>query len=209
MGKAAYNSDGTFVPKQARALKTYESILSAAQDILEESGLDALNSNAVAERAGVSPPIFYRYFKDKHALLSVLCKRLCEVQDEVYFKTIREYDDAATGFDDLEEMLYRSLTGTFEVTRSFVGAHALRISMRSIPHLASILREASHTDTVATALRLRALRPEVSERDAYDRSRLALEIGYRAVEMLLEDDEMSREDVFRHTASAMMHVYRR
>ena len=45
---------------------TKQRLLSAAQGILAESGLAAVNSNAIVERAKVTPPTFYHYFKNKN-----------------------------------------------------------------------------------------------------------------------------------------------
>ena len=62
-------------PRQARAQVTYDSILEAAIQILECSGADALNTNAVAERAGVSIGTLYQYFPDKDAILLAVARR--------------------------------------------------------------------------------------------------------------------------------------
>ena len=62
-------------PRQARAQVTYDSILQAAIQILERSGADALNTNAVAERAGVSIGTLYQYFPDKESILLAAARR--------------------------------------------------------------------------------------------------------------------------------------
>ena len=61
-------------PKQARALVTVDSILEAAVQILERSGAQALNTNNVAERAGVSIGTLYQYFPDRNAILLAIAK---------------------------------------------------------------------------------------------------------------------------------------
>ena len=43
--------------------------MTAAADILVEDGLAGLNTNAIAERAGVNISTLYRYFPDKYAVL--------------------------------------------------------------------------------------------------------------------------------------------
>jgi len=50
----------------------------AAARVLEEKGLDGYNTNAVAERAGVSVGSLYQYFRNKDALLSSLLEREAE-----------------------------------------------------------------------------------------------------------------------------------
>ncbi len=62
-------------PKQARSRATWEAIVEAASQILERHGPDALNTNDVAERAGVSIGTLYQYFPDKQAILLAAAKR--------------------------------------------------------------------------------------------------------------------------------------
>jgi AcrR family transcriptional regulator len=62
-------------PRQARAEETVAAILEAAAQILETGGLAAFNTNAVAERAGVSIGTLYQYFADKNAVLRTLAER--------------------------------------------------------------------------------------------------------------------------------------
>ena len=62
-------------PKQARARATCEAILEAASQILERDGAEGFNTNAVAERAGVSIGTLYQYFPDKTAILLAAAHR--------------------------------------------------------------------------------------------------------------------------------------
>jgi AcrR family transcriptional regulator len=62
-------------PRQARSGETVAAILEGAAQILEQGGLAAFTTNAVAERAGVSIGTLYQYFADKGALLRALGER--------------------------------------------------------------------------------------------------------------------------------------
>jgi AcrR family transcriptional regulator len=62
-------------PRQARARATCEAILEAASQILERDGAAGFNTNAVAERAGVSIGTLYQYFPDKTAILLAAAQR--------------------------------------------------------------------------------------------------------------------------------------
>lgn len=62
-------------PTQPRAVETVACILEAAAQILEAQGFEAFNTNAVAERAGVSIGSLYQYFPGKDALLIALMQR--------------------------------------------------------------------------------------------------------------------------------------
>ncbi|HEY2710476.1 MAG TPA: helix-turn-helix domain-containing protein [Caulobacteraceae bacterium] len=62
-------------PRQARSRATFEAIVEAASQILERDGAGAFNTNAVAERAGVSIGTLYQYFPDKQAILLAAARR--------------------------------------------------------------------------------------------------------------------------------------
>lgn len=62
-------------PRQSRARHTVEAIIEATARILEESGHEGFNTNAIAGLAGVSIGTLYQYFPDKNALLGSLIGR--------------------------------------------------------------------------------------------------------------------------------------
>lgn len=63
------------LPRQQRAIAMVEAILDASARILVEQGYAGLNTNAVAQRAGVSIGSLYQYFPSKEALLAALQAR--------------------------------------------------------------------------------------------------------------------------------------
>lgn len=62
-------------PRQSRAAATVATILEGAARILEARGLEAYNTNAVAERAGVSVGSVYQYFPSKESITRALILR--------------------------------------------------------------------------------------------------------------------------------------
>lgn len=62
-------------PRQPRAEATVDAILAAAFQLLEQGGIEALTTNHIAERAGVSVGTLYQYFKGKQAILAALAQR--------------------------------------------------------------------------------------------------------------------------------------
>jgi AcrR family transcriptional regulator len=67
-------------PLQERSRETVAVILEAAARILEERGLEGYNTNAVAERGGISVGSVYQYFPNKDALTLALIARF---EDEI------------------------------------------------------------------------------------------------------------------------------
>ena len=189
----------TVLPTQARAKATYEKILKAAQDILAEDGLEALNSNAIVDRAEVSAPLFYRYFKDKYDLLHVLGTRLTDAQNQ----PSKAASNVSVAEEDLEDEIYRLLTETLKVTESFEGALAILVSLRAIPSLAFIRLDASLEISKQNVTQVLRLYPDLSRAEALRRSRLTNDLAYAFVEMLMEVPTMPRRRTLRDGARAM------
>ncbi len=63
------------LPRQVRAQATVDAILDATARILEREGLPSLNTNHIAETAGISVGSLYQYFPTKNAILTVIIRR--------------------------------------------------------------------------------------------------------------------------------------
>lgn len=88
-------------PRQARARATYDTILQAAAHIISRSGLATFNTNAVAERAGVSIGTLYQYFPNKDALMVALIRQQQGRQQE----TLKAAIKAISSSSDLETII--------------------------------------------------------------------------------------------------------
>jgi AcrR family transcriptional regulator len=62
-------------PSQARSRATRQAIIDGAAQLIGRHGLDAFNTNAVAERAGVSIGSLYQYFPNKDAIMVALIQQ--------------------------------------------------------------------------------------------------------------------------------------
>ena len=69
MGATTSIETGEEIPEGTR-----ERILAAALHLLNTGGRDALTTRAVAEAAGVQPPVIYRHFRDKAGMLEALAE---------------------------------------------------------------------------------------------------------------------------------------
>src|SRR3954454_8307498 len=63
------------IPSQPRAADTVAAIIEAAAQVLETEGFAGFNTNAIAQRAGVSIGSLYQYFPGKDALTIALMHR--------------------------------------------------------------------------------------------------------------------------------------
>lgn len=69
-------------PRQPRSEATVEAIFEATFQLLERDGAEALTTNHIAERAGVSVGTLYQYFGGKQAILAALAHRRAEAARE-------------------------------------------------------------------------------------------------------------------------------
>ena len=65
----------TRTPKQERSKRTVEFILEATTQILLEDGYDAVSTNKIAKRAGVSIGTLYQYFSNKEQIIEAVAQR--------------------------------------------------------------------------------------------------------------------------------------
>ncbi len=200
--------DGVIWPKQERGMRTFEKLLQSAQSILQESGIEALNSNAIAEGAGVTIPVFYQYFGDKYALLAVLGHRLTEAQNKLYVDSAAKSAEITKSREEqFETDSLKLLQETYRVTAAFAGSRALLISLRALPELTEIRLKANRDMAKIGGNILRQIRPDLSMKDATERARVSIEIGYSVVEMLLEVPSISRKRVLERTNKAIVAVF--
>lgn len=171
------------VPKQKRAIESYERLLRAAQTILERDGYEGLTSNIIAQEAGLTPPSFYRYFEDKHAVLVVLAERLMAAQNTLAVERITRFEGTA----DQAAALVRDLfAADIAVTRDFVASHELMVLMRALPGLRAV-RLASHDQMAQQLIAAgQVFLPSQDPQALAIRARLAVELYYSTHEMLAE-----------------------
>lgn len=78
-------------PQQVRALEKFRRMIETGREILAESGLAGLTSDAVVARAGVNISTFYKYFPNREALIGYLAVAFIEQQTEALRKVISTF----------------------------------------------------------------------------------------------------------------------
>jgi AcrR family transcriptional regulator len=97
------------LPNQERAKATVTAILDATARILADDGFEAVNTNRVAEVAGVSVGSLYQYFPNKAALVGAVAVRHTEAMAAVVAAGVR----AAAG-DDLPDLVRTLIRSTMQ-----------------------------------------------------------------------------------------------
>jgi AcrR family transcriptional regulator len=103
-------------PRQARAVDTVQTIFEVVAEIIETDGVEALNTNRIAEQAGIAIGTLYGYFPNKGAILLAMARR--ELQETQ--RAIRAAVDAADPGLDSSRGAIRALL------RGFGGRNRLR-----------------------------------------------------------------------------------
>ncbi len=79
-------------PKQLRSRELVRAICEAGLLLLAEEGPEALNTNRIAERAGVGIASLYRYFPNKEAVLAAIFEARIDEIDAGYRETLASLD---------------------------------------------------------------------------------------------------------------------
>jgi AcrR family transcriptional regulator len=101
-------------PVQARSQARVERILAAATAIVEEDGVDAATTRAVAARAGVPVATLYQFFADRDAVLDEVLRRELEALDR-HVAAASHTARAGAAFDTLADFVDFG----FEVHRAY------------------------------------------------------------------------------------------
>jgi len=96
---------------QSRSKSTVDTIVKAAARILAEGGWPALNTNAIAERAGVSIGSVYEYFPNKQAILNVIIDRHLATGEA----KLAEAASALSSGDDADDVVEAVVAGFIQL----------------------------------------------------------------------------------------------
>ncbi len=192
-------------PRQERAKRTYEAILTAASELLVEVGVERISTNLVAERAGITVPALYRYFPNKYAVLNALGAALMDRQNAVLGQWLEEYlveSDLHQLLSNIDELLKSTLAVTVERK----GGLEIVQALRAVAPLQEV-RLQSHR---VMAEQFAAIAAELLGREVDDvlisQARVSIDIGYAIVELALEDESLPTENVLRE-GSRMIQAY--
>jgi AcrR family transcriptional regulator len=176
-------------PQQERGQQRVDLILDTAAELVAEEGYEALTTNAIAERAGISIGSLYRYFPDKSAILYGLAIRHMEHMQATYDHVFTE--DLARL--DLAEIIDR-------IIDPFVALHAANPEFKQMllgsdvsPEIAAASEEMDEAIGERLADFLRQAAPDLEEQ----RARLVARVCKAEVKALLSLITPDSEETFR------------
>ena len=80
------------IPRQARSRDTFNAIVDACSQVLAAGSYDALTTNGISERAGVSIGTLYEYFPNRESIVAALVANAC---DRLVTRMRRAIEEAA------------------------------------------------------------------------------------------------------------------
>ncbi len=189
-------------PRQARAIKTYEAIMAATGELLVEVGLERISTNLIAERAGVTVPALYRYFPNKYSVLNAFGARVMDVQNEAFVQWHADYV-ADKPPESMINSLYEMLKASYDVTLAVTGGLQAMHGMMALAPLQEVRLE-SHWGLADLFGQIWAEQYGVEFSEATRmRARVAVDIGFTAIQTALEDERLGPEVALREGACAL------
>jgi AcrR family transcriptional regulator len=173
-------------PSQARSVATFANILKASTDIIVERGVQGLNTNVVADRAGVNIGTVYHYFPDKTAILVELFRIDQEHRNKPLTEKLNEICDAP----DLDQWADEMFVLSVELRTASPATNQLRRAFRAVPELVAIDRQDTELYLDFISVRLRDRFFGLSEERARAATRLLVDVS---MTILDESQELGAE----------------
>lgn len=187
------------LPQQERATRTVDLILTVTAQLLEEAGFEKLSTNAICERAGLTPPALYRYFPNKYAVLKALGERLMAAQNAA----LAAWFSSDLAPETFHESLSNMLLEQHRVTQAQAGGGWIMRSLHSSPFLLDV-RLRSNLQVVDGLLEwLVQINPQLDVEAARLKVRIAVEAGYAVIEWLSDEPEAGAKAVCDETANML------
>ena len=178
--------------KQARGHATINRLLDAAEQLLDDGGIDAATVPAIAERANVSVGTIYRHFADKDELLRAVYHRFFDSMHENNTMRLQIVPAMDLTLRKLARALvvglavgYRQKRGILRALIKYVAAHPDKNFRRNARR-----RQRATMDAVVALLMKH--RSEI----CHPHPELAVEFGLLAVASTLENVILEQDNLF-------------
>ena len=175
-------------PTRAKGEETAARILEATGLLLETQGYDALNTNRIAEAAGINIATLYKYYPNKQSILIAMTKRNRGGWLDAANQSIASIGAGADWRATLEAIM------DFAAQRRInqPGGKAMRLAMRLSPELQPFDREET-IETASFLSKLLVARGGLDPAYAEQVGRVAVEIATSILDLSLFDQSPGDE----------------
>lgn len=185
-------------PRQGRAVRTIESILTATAELLEENGFEQLSTNQICKRACITPPALYHYFPNKYAIMYELAERLFKAQTDV----MKKWDQDHTKIADVDDIMVMMRTLLTSLRSQLAGPWMMR-SMHASPRLAGLGQKLLTNTALLITDRSLRLDPTLDRDLIYTRARIGVAMASAVVDTIFDDPTLDEDVVLRMGAEAI------
>jgi len=205
-GDASVSLDAKYRPSTESAKATFKSILTVTGELLSDVGFERLSTNMVAAKAGLSPPALYRYFPNKYALLAELGRSLMAAQDVEVMAWHRALPAIRPSVEERAASHVKIMQRNVEITRDMPGGEWIMRALRSVPILQKVRLESRDLVEDSFYDSIRRWYPKPSASDFRLTTRLAIELSYSAIEMVVDEPDLDMQAVL-GKAAMMVELY--
>ena len=168
-------------PVQERSRQTVARILDAADTLIDEGGVEAVTTRAVADRAGVTYPSLYRFFADRDEILDQLVTRHLAALDARAVAAERTWQ-----ITSVRDVIDRELDLHVAYFKEHPSAARLWLSGRSSPAVVTQVRQ--RAQVLAERLRQVLVAANFAPSDTDPRVlMLVVELGDRILDLAFRD----------------------
>jgi AcrR family transcriptional regulator len=175
--------------QQARSRKTAARLLQAAEQVLEERGLEGASIPEIASRAGVAPASIYRRFSDKEGLLRAVFDRFFQEAATVNAAALQPEQWRSVSFEKAVAALVAGMVAGYSQRTGLLRAvitYGERHPSATLRRRAAELRERS-VEGIAAVLLLH------SKEIRHPEPRKAVRFGLQLVALALRDRILPRK----------------
>ncbi len=180
-------------PRQARSKQTFDAILSAAAELLDERGWEGFNTNLLAERAGCRVSAVYRYFPDKLAVVTTLAEKVVGE----WGQQLADFDQALGEKQDIRVVWPEYLHRFISSVEQQQGALAIRRAMQATPALRAIDQADNERMAALMAHQLANYIPGLSAAEAATAARVLIESAVPLIDLALDSSPAESERIRR------------
>lgn len=119
------------LPRQARARATFDAIVDACGQVLAAGSYEALTTNSISERAGVSIGTLYEYFPNRESIVATLAANSCGRLVARMVRAIEETADMGQ-FEGVEHLLRAGVEALGSRENAF------KVMLREAPFVATL-----------------------------------------------------------------------
>lgn len=168
-------------PVQERSRQTVARILDAADTLIDEGGVEAVTTRAVADRAGVTYPSLYRFFADRDEILDQLVTHHLAALDARAVAEERTWQ-----ITSVRDIIDRELDLHVAYFKEHPSAARLWLSGRSSPAVVTQVRQ--RAQVLAERLRQALVAAKFAPPDTDPRVLLlVVELGDRILDLAFRD----------------------